>query len=303
MLLMSTTRLSTVKRIDYVQLQALLNADPHHPHIHIVDMPYRLTSTWQDSNCEMGVWKVKGDIFVWAVFQPPWWNCDYAIHPSERGSPLEQEVFSWGKDQIMGYAKRSGEAFYGSIELFEDSPKVQQTIDSLEALGFEAFDWSTVRFELDLHQEFPKPQLPDGFTIRPLRGKAEVENYVGLHRAVFGSDKMTIDWRLRTLEHPAYRPEMDLVIVSPEDKLVGFCICWMWQGTGQIEPLGIHPEFQGQGLGKALELAAFHTLKAQGARTACVDHVSLNEEAIALSLSTGFRQTNNVLRYFINAGS
>jgi hypothetical protein len=30
------------------QLHSLLNADPQHPHIHRIDMPYRLTSTWQE---------------------------------------------------------------------------------------------------------------------------------------------------------------------------------------------------------------------------------------------------------------
>ena len=104
---------------------------------------------------------------------------------------------------------------------------------------------------------------------------------------------------MRTLEHPAYRPEIDLVIVSPEDKPVGFCICWMWQDLGQIEPLGVHPEYQGQGLGRALELSALQVLRNQGTRFVYVDHVSLNERAIALSLQTGFKKVNNALRFYI----
>jgi ribosomal protein S18 acetylase RimI-like enzyme len=301
---MSKTRFITTKSLDVNHLQTLLNADPVHPHIHIVDMPYRLASTWQDSDCEIGIWKNDEVILAWALFQPPWWNLDYAIHPSERGSILEGEVFAWGKDQIVGYAKRTGDKFYGSIEFFEDSPNAEQTISHLGTLGFEKFDWSTVRFEIDLRQDLPQPQLPEGFMIRPLRGVAEVEDYVRLHRVAFGSDKMTVDWRLRTLEHPAYRPEIDLVIVNPDGRLVGFCICWMWGDRSHIEPLGIHPEFQGQGLGRALELTAIQAVRDQGTRFMVVDHVSLNEKAIALSLKTGFRQTNNnALRYFIDTGS
>jgi len=34
-----------------------------------------------------------------------------------------------------------------------------------------------------------------------------------------------------------------------------------------------------------------------------LDHVSLNEKAIALSLKTGFRQINNALRYYIDTDS
>jgi ribosomal protein S18 acetylase RimI-like enzyme len=105
---------------------------------------------------------------------------------------------------------------------------------------------------------------------------------------------------MRTLKHPAYRPEIDLVIVSPEDKPVGFCVSWMWQERGQIEPLGVHPERQGKGLGRALVPAALQALRSQGARSVYVDHVSLNEKAIALSLQIGFKQINNALRFFID---
>jgi ribosomal protein S18 acetylase RimI-like enzyme len=264
-------------------------------------MAYRLTSTWQDQGCEIGIWKNDDKLLAWAVFQPPWWNLDYALHPSERGSPLEDEVMAWGQDQIKSYSRRIGEEFYGSVEFFEDMPKAEQTADHLEALGFMKFDWSTVRFEIDLHRDLPRPQLPKGFTIRPLRGNAEVETYVSLHRAAFGSEKMTTRWRMRTLEHPAYIPEIDLVIVGPEDKPVGFCICWIWQEIGQIEPLGVHPEYHSKGLGRALELAALLALWNQGARIVYIDHMSINEKAIAVSLQTGFRQSNNALRYYINA--
>jgi mycothiol synthase len=252
----------------------------------------------------MGIWEKGGETAAWAVFQPPWWNLDYAIHPSERGSCLEQEVLAWGKEQIMGYARRTGEDFDGSVEIFKDTPNVERTIEHLASLGFEKFDWSIIRFEQDLNQELPLPQLPDGFSIRPLRGKTEVEAYVRLHRAAFGSDHMTTAWRMRMLEHPAYRPDIDLVAVDAKDRLVGFCGCWIWQGVGQIEPMGVHPDYQAKGLGRALELAALQALRNAGARYMHVDHVSVNEAAIALSQKTGFRQINNAVRYFVktNAG-
>ncbi len=300
---MAIIKFTTIKNLDSVTFQELLNTNPNFPHIHVVDMPFRQTSTWQDHDCEIGIWQKGGEILAWAVFLPPWWNLDYAIHPLERDSTLEQEIFAWGKEQMRAYSKSTGESFWGSVEFFENTPNVEKTVDNLTRLGFEKFNWSTIRFEIALDQETPKPQLPDGFAIRPLIGKSEVDDYVSLHRAAFGSNKMTKAWRMRTLAHPAYRPEIDLVIVSPEGKLVGFCICWIWQAIGQIEPLGVHPDYQGQGLGRALELSAIQTLRNQGARFMHLDHVSLNEKAIALSLKTGFRQHNNALRYFVDTDS
>ena len=278
---MKAIQFTTTKKPGSDLLQSLYNTDPKHPHIHRVDMPYRLTSTWQDLDCEIGLWKDGEQLLAWAIFQPSWWNLDYGIHTSIQGSSLEKEVFAWGKEQVISYAKRTADDFYGSVEFFEDTPNAEQITGHLEALGFQKFDWSTVRFEMDLQQETPLPQLPKGFTIRPLRGRAEVKDYVALHRAAFGSDKMTEPWRLRSLEHPAYRPEIDLVVVNPDDTPVGFCICWMREDFGQIEPLGVHPEYQGKGLGRSLELAALDVLRRQGTRAVYVDHVSLNERAIA----------------------
>jgi ribosomal protein S18 acetylase RimI-like enzyme len=201
---------------------------------------------------------------------------------------------------MIAYTRRTGESFWGSVEIFENTPNADRTVANLAKLGFQQFEWSTLRFEIGLDQENPQAQLPDGFQVRPLVGIEEVDEYVNLHRAAFGSDRMTPAWRMRTLAHPAYRSEIDLVAVNPKGKLVGFCICWLWHAHGQIEPLGVHPDYQGLGLGSALELSALEILQKHGARIVYLDHVSLNEKAIALSQKNGFKQSNNAVRYYID---
>jgi mycothiol synthase len=297
--LVNTKKYRLAESLDFVQLQAVLNENLKNPHIHIADMPYRLTSTWQDQECQMMVWEKESELLAWAVFQPPWCNLDYAIHPSKAGASLEKEVFTWGKNEMMEYTKRTGREFFGSVEFFENTPKAEQTIANLTALGFKKFDWSIIRFEKDLNQELPAPELPDGFSIRPLRGDEEVESYVKLHQLVFSSKEMTVAWRMRMLKHPSYIPETDLVVVDAANNVVGFCVGWLWREVGQIEPLGIHPAYQGVGLGRALELSALQALRDKGARFIHVDHVSNNEKAIALSLKMGFKQINHAVRYFV----
>ena len=297
---MRSTRFTVTDTLNAIRVAALLNADPQHPHIHLVDMPFRITSTWQDRDCAFGIWEKDTTMVAWAVFQPPWRTLDYAIVPSERGSSLEEEVFAWGKEQMLAYAKRTGEAFDGAVECFEDTPYVEKTVDHLHALEFEQLDWSTFRFEIAVHQELPHHQLPGGYRIRPVHGHTEIQAYVNLVCAVFGSNWMTESWRMRTLAHPAYRPEIDLGVANAENILVGFCGCWVWQDIGQIEPLGLHPDYQGLGLGWALERAACEALQSQGAQLVYVDHGSTNTKAIALSRKTGFRQRNNALRYYVH---
>ncbi len=286
---------------DVTRLQATLDKQVMPEHIHQVDMPYRLTSTWQDQGCEIATWMVEDRALAWAVFQPAWWNLDYGVHASVHGSLLERDVFAWGKAQMQAYAKRASVSFFGSVELSEQTPDLAQSIEHLTALGFQKFDWHTTRFALDLDRDLPEPDLPAGLAIRPLRGKQEADAYARLHRAAFDSDMMTTTWRLRTLRHPAYRPEIDLVIVDADDSPVAFCICWLWGTVGQIEPLGVHPDYQDRGLGRTLELYALRSLRNHGAKSAFVDHVSLNEKAIALSLQTGFKQVYNALRFYVEA--
>lgn len=294
------TEFSITKNPDYALMQSLIDQDNQHPHIHAIDMPFRLTSTWQEHGCEVGMWKQGATLAAWAIFQPAWWNVDYAIHSSMVSASLEADIFAWGQAQMQQYANRTGEAFWGSVELFADAPHAQNTVQHLENTGFTKFDWSTLRFTLDLGDDLPLPQMPDGFRVRPLQGRSEVDRYVTLHRAAFGSDKMTASWRARTLAHPAYRPELDLVVVNSADIPIGFCICWLRQNSGQIEPLGILPDYQGKGLGRALELTAAHTLKTHGASAMHIDHTSFNEAAIALSQETGFKQSNDALRYYVD---
>lgn len=299
---MKTKYFKSYTSLDITHLQEILAADPKHPHIHQVDMQFRLASTWQDFGCELATWEDDDQLLGWAVFQPAWWNLDVAIHPVRRTPELETEIMIWGVEQMQRYSKRTKERFWGSVEFFKCAPYAKQSDQLLTALGFEKFEWSTIRLELDL-SSWQKPsneRLPAGFSIRPLAGSAEVEAYTTLHRAAFGSNKMTAAWRARTLKHPPYMPELDLVVVDTGDRPVGFSICWLWQGSGQIEPLGIHPDFQGLGLGTVLELAAIEVLQQHGAHSVLIDHTSFNKAAITLSQKNGFRKSKNALRYYVD---
>lgn len=292
--------LRTTKTYAFEELDDLLGVDHEHPHIHRVDMPYRIASIWQDHGCEIGIWEKDSQVIAWAVFQPAWWNLDFVVCPAYRGSILEQEIFMWGKEQMFMYSDHTGEAFRGSVELFEDTPHAAQTIRNLEAVGFTPFDWSITRFELHLSQEITPEELPKGYKIRLFRGESEVQEYVALHRAAFGSERMTIAWRKRILQQPGYHPEIDLILENEAHAPVGFCICWMRGDRGQIEPLGVHPDYQRKGLGRALEKAACRALRAQGVGVINVDHGRYHEHAIALSQKTGFRKSNNALRYYVD---
>lgn len=137
-----------------------------------------------------------------------------------------------------------------------------------------------------------------GYTIRPLAGAAELDDYVALHRAAFGSHSMTSAWRRRALGMPTYRLDLDLVAVAPDGGLAGFCVGWLDSArrVGQVEPIGTHPAHQRRGLGRALLDEMFRRFAAHGAVTAIVETENVRSPAQGLYASAGFQPTHRVLR-------
>ena len=110
---------------------------------------------------------------------------------------------------------------------------------------------------------------------------------------------MTGEWRARTTQMPQYRAELDLVAVADDGRLAGFVVGWLdrARSVGQVEPLGVHPEFARKGIGAALLgelLARFRDL---GATVAQVEAERGNLAAIRAYQRAGFRAAHTVRAY------
>jgi mycothiol synthase len=87
-----------------------------------------------------------------------------------------------------------------------------------------------------------------------------------------------------TLDSPA-----DLLFLAKNRSPIGFIWTrWAGEGVGEIEPIGVVKEYQGQGHGHALLLAGLHRLKRLGAEQARVGVWKDNATAIHLYRSLGF---------------
>lgn len=162
--------------------------------------------------------------------------------------------------------------------------------------------WSKVWMERSGQNDVPSYPLPAGYTLRPLAGEGEVEAYVELHRAVFETRSMTAEWRMRTLRHPDYVPELDVVAVAPDGRLAAFCIGWLsTQGGkgvyGQIEPLGCHADFRKYALGRLVLCETLRRLQQHGAKSIFVETDNYRNTAFRLYESIGFRVIREVFVY------
>jgi ribosomal protein S18 acetylase RimI-like enzyme len=268
-------------------------------YLHITDLPYRFSSWALDEPENTRLWFDENqELVAWAVMQTPFWTVDYGINAKLTGSLLP-EVFSWADKR----AQTSLHSAYGHPAWFiMEFADQAERIRELERFGFADQSnvvedpWSKVLFRRPASLPITPVKSKAGFTIRPLE-KDEVQKYVELHRSVFESKNMTLEWRTRTLEHPDYRPELDLVIESPSKELVAFCVCWFdkYRMTGQIEPLGCREDFRRQGLAQLVLSEGIQRLQSLGVKDIFVETDNFRNAAFQFYQDFGFEISKDVL--------
>lgn len=106
----------------------------------------------------------------------------------------------------------------------------------------------------------------------------------------------------RPWSQPYSEAEVAALLVNPEDLLFavvdGRAVGVVWHevltdGRGRVEPLGIVPQHQGQGLGRRLLLAALHDLQRHGAGVLEIGVWRDNRVALNLYRSLGFQERDN----------
>ncbi|MEM7029209.1 MAG: GNAT family N-acetyltransferase [Chloroflexota bacterium] len=173
----------------------------------------------------------------------------------------------------------------------------------LKQLGFEVQDGFTWYYSRSLSKPIPDPKLPAGFTIRPLAGETEVEAHVMLHRAAYGTENMTVAYRLSMMQAPDYIPELDLIAVAPNGQLAAYTMGQISEQEnalssrkeGLTDPVATHPDYQGRGIAKALILTGLKLLQQQGMETANLGTWHENIAMQRTAEAAGFEKTGKGL--------
>ncbi len=273
--------------------------------LHVTDLPYRFSSSALDDPENACLWfDRQGQLAAWAVLQVPFWTLDYVCLP-EAEAELHAEMLAWADQR----ARSALDTDQGHPCWFANVFSGQENrIRDLEAAGYK---WQGNVGEDSLAKVLmlrasPAPvdvyQPPAGFTTRTLAGLSEVPAYVALHRAVFESTTMTEAWRARTLLHPDYQPDLDIVVEAPDGRLAAFCICWFDAGTrvGRVEPLGCHKDFRRYALGRVALSEGLRRLQSRGAERIYLETDRGRKTALRLYESFDFQVIQNVLVYRID---
>jgi mycothiol synthase len=212
------------------------------------------------------------------------------VHPHQRDTIMETALIAWAEQQLRHLLTMSGSAKEWITTEVLDCDTLRR--DVLASCGYVADPdpdyFVTTR---TLQGEIPASVLPDGFSIRAVAGEHEADAVQAVHASAFGRAWQPDEY-LQVMRSPNFHIERELVVVAPDGRFAAFLVYWLDPigKSGLFEPVGCHPDFQRQGLTKALMYEGLRCMAAQGMTMAMVIHEAPrdNPASTALYHSVGF---------------
>ncbi|HSQ25727.1 MAG TPA: GNAT family N-acetyltransferase [Anaerolineales bacterium] len=208
---------------------------------------------------------------------------------------LETEIVNWAETCMIKRNAETGQ--YNTLD-HACSADNRHRLQLLQKHGFTPEPVRSLKYSRSVNQQHQMVPLPEGYFIRKVNGKEEVEQLVALHRAAFCTDQMTVEYRLAMMSAPQYLPEADLVAEDAFGELVAFCVCGFEDietGIGYTDPIGIHPVHQRKGLGSAILTAGIQKLRELGAVRVELGTSSDNIAMQRLAAKLGFQLVSEKL--------
>ncbi len=152
---------------------------------------------------------------------------------------------------------------------------------ALAERGFVPVDRTYLHFACPLASGRAPPHWPSGYRAASVAdlaagGMADVvAQRAALHRAAFGSPRVTEAAYRHLMAADGYRSDLDLVAVDQHGVLAAFVLVWhdAALNAGLFEPVGTHPAHRRRGVSRALlaeALARLHALRVSGVTVVAV---------------------------------
>lgn len=186
---------------------------------------------------------------------------------------------SGGNDHCILTATDDSELFDGVLSWLLEARDGQSTIlypsdeatwihDILTVHGFARGDVEEVAWAYDLTALGEPAPPPPPFSIDHVSSEADYPEVARCLKGAFGGegDRVAI---LRSLAgNPEYVPELNVIARGADGRIASYCRGTVDAGSGvaSIDPVATHPDFQGNGLGRAIVLACFAAQARLGGR-------------------------------------
>ena len=211
------------------------------------------------------------------------------VHPRYVG--LYSEMVTW----LTDYSRSNWE---GTLKIIEMDGEIERE-KVLQERGFTRDRVSGIFRVRDLSSPIPDFKLPEGFRIRSVTPD-DFDELALCIRQVFGHG----EWFNREiLEENAsasfYHPDLDLVVVDENGKIVSFCTFRLDPPTGltELEPMGTLAEYRNKGLGRALICEGFRRLQKYDPSMLFIGEAANTPPANRLYELTGFTERYDMIRW------
>lgn len=218
--------------------------------------------------------------------------CLGIVHPSFRRQGIGTQLVRWAIErakQIM-----QGEPFTFMLPVRHSVQGLQQLVESLEMSP--GFFFHVLQYA-NLPSLPAEPQAIDGVAVRTYTSDADIAPYTNCLNQVFGQRTSEETVKQVTTE-PAFDPAI-WFFAFDQSRLVGFCTCTGYQREGEIEYLGVLPEYRGKGLGQALLSLGVRALAAKGYENIHLAVNVRNERALGIYKQVGFREWRRSTTYML----
>lgn len=215
-------------------------------------------------------------------------NLWFEIAPGYSSSDLENEIIDWGATVQRQRNLATGENF--TLDHTCEASNLNR-VEILARNGFVQQKVRSLSYSRALSGSIEQPIFPSGYSWRAVLQVDTVESLVALHRAAFGTEKMTVELRQAMMNAPQYEMNLDILAIAPDGSLAGFCVCNLDESDksiGHTDPLGVHPLHQHKGLAKALVNVGISMLAQRGIKKVELGTSSENTAMQSLASSLHF---------------
>ena len=155
-----------------------------------------------------------------------------------------------------------------------------------------------MRVPLPLAEE---PRWPHGIQVRTFEPGRDEQEWLGVNNRAFSDDPDQGGWSLATLEEREAEPWFDpsgFLLALDDRGIAGFCWTKLHDAAPPLEPeplgeiyvIGVAPDRQGSGLGRALTVAGLASIHERGPSIGMLFVTAANTAAVGLYRALGFEQ-------------
>jgi len=253
-------------------------------------LPTRFENNHMDQVENIRIWEEEGaQRRVMAVANPET-KTIYFIQIRPGHPPLLDTVIRWIETHTA--SKKPDPAEKQKIHIINIGGDREREA-ALRKRGFERGPVYGILRVRDLNAPIPDAPVPEGFTIRSVRGREDYEKLAANIRAVFGHGEwFTADTLEGIARGSFYIRDLDLVAEAPDGAIASFCTFRVdpVSRATELEPMGTHPDYRGLGLAKSLIFEGMRRLKKYDPLLLYIDGAADNPRANRLYEATGFEK-------------